>query len=141
MHEVLRTTALECRIGAGCPAGTTVSEDGTHCAPQVTTFYLQSPRSGLCVPVNRSQADTASMEQCGNESEVNGNPGMENGLGTSAWHCEPSGAFHTDQAWQLNGGLIVQKLSGRCLTVRGGQIESGAPLILYDCAEVQEANF
>eukprot|EP00439_Symbiodinium_sp_Y106_P064253 s1891_g10.t1 len=144
---------------ADCPAGTAVSDDGTHCGPESTIFYLQNPRSGLCAQVYVSQDYSIRMEQCGRESEVwyfrngqfrsvssqfclnvNGNPGMENGLGTSAWHCEPSGAFHTDQAWQLDGGPIVQKLSGRCLTVRGGQTESGTPLVLYDCAERQEAN-
>ena len=99
-HQHWSTESGAC---ADCPAGTAVSEDGTHCVPESTIFCLQNPGSGLCARVYVSQDYSIKMEQCGRESEVwyfrngqvrsvssqfclnvNGNPGEENGLGTSA---------------------------------------------------------
>ena len=72
--------------------------------------------------------------------DVAGVPGAENGLAVGVETCEQAYDHATDQVWQLKSdGRIVNRLSGKCLTVKEGRSESGAPLILFDCAGTAQA--
>ena len=117
----------------------------------------QRPRvHHLLSPELKVRADfSLRMEQWGRESEVwyfchgqfrsvssqfglnvNANPGEENGLGTSAGTASRHERFTRSR----RGVAAERQPHRRCLTVRRVQTESGTPLVLYDCAERQDAN-
>jgi len=71
--------------------------------------------------------------------DVSGAPGVANGAALILYDCELSGrnpnGSQTDQQWELRpGGLIRNKLSGRCIDVPGAaSTKTGARLQLWDC--------
>ena len=71
--------------------------------------------------------------------DVEGAPGMNNGARLQLWDCEYNGLgpgfTATDQKWELTSeGFLRNKLSGRCIDVRGAPaVNNGARLQLWDC--------
>ena len=110
--------------------------------------FLRSVHSGLCVdvPDNARQAFRLRMWDCelsgpqaldqvwyisnGQFISTNGQlcidvPGASataNDLELEVYYCRNAGDLTSDQVWQLNSdGLIVNRLSRKCLTVKDGQ--------------------
>jgi hypothetical protein len=71
--------------------------------------------------------------------DVAGAPGRDNRAQLQLWDCERSGrnannGSRTDQQWKLEGGFIVNTLSGKCIDVAGAPgRDNRAQLQLWDC--------
>ncbi|NEU72558.1 ricin-type beta-trefoil lectin domain protein [Hassallia byssoidea VB512170] len=106
-----------------------------------TFFSKQKPAYGCLTDPCPAEWDgrLISNLSSGKCIDVAGAPGSANGARLLLWDCERSGRNRdngspTDHIWVIENGLIVNKLSGKCIDVAGAPgSTNGAPLQLWDC--------